>query len=284
MRCLTRFCEDDSLTSKFIEKSGHGACLDLFRPYRKDHKNIFQGLKLLHHLVQARKDKKQEFFFAGIPEKIIDSYDLEWPIDIQKQIICLFSEMAEIEDFKEILANKFLEELVRIMKHNISNKTIIRNGIKLLYICSDNIATVEILIHQKANEMADEIIKRHFKFETILKYNLLFMENMIMMHESSRNIYLNMKTDVKVKRIYDKTHEPEQEEVHQISERVLKLFEGDFINLKDSFLEVEPGNVEKKNSDLSEEDLEELKKSIPDEVKNYLWKGKIFRIYGEDKV
>ena len=68
--------------------------VDLFKDFTKDHKTIFQALKLLTLLVKENKDKLSEFVVAGIPGKIIKHFNNEWPVDIIKDSILLFSRMS----------------------------------------------------------------------------------------------------------------------------------------------------------------------------------------------
>ena len=41
-----------------------------------------------------------------------------------------------------MLAKDFLEELILIINTNFKNKSVVKNGVKLLAICSDNISSV----------------------------------------------------------------------------------------------------------------------------------------------
>ena len=43
---------------------------------------------------------------------------------------------------KDLLAKDFLDELILIINTNFKNKSVVKNGIKLLSICSDNISSV----------------------------------------------------------------------------------------------------------------------------------------------
>ena len=79
LRCLTKFSEHKELGDKIMEKGGHAAAVDIFKPYSNDMKNIFQTLKLLYGLVNTHEDKLEEFVFAGVPEKIISEFNQDWP-------------------------------------------------------------------------------------------------------------------------------------------------------------------------------------------------------------
>ena len=46
----------------------------------------------------------EDFVFAGVPEKIIQNFDHEWPLDIIKETIGLFYEMAPNQEVKNLLS------------------------------------------------------------------------------------------------------------------------------------------------------------------------------------
>ena len=51
-------------------------------------------------LIHKYPDRLDEFLMAGIPEKIIDEFDREWPIEIIKKIIELFARMVRNDHVK----------------------------------------------------------------------------------------------------------------------------------------------------------------------------------------
>ena len=290
LRCLTRFCEFRPLSDKFMEKRGHGVTVDLFKPYQKELKIIFQSLKLLTGLVNKYKDKLEDFAFAGIPEKVIISFDMEWPVEIIKQIIDLFAKMAKIEMVKDILAEQFLEDLIKIMNQYFKNKSIIRNGTKLLSICSDNITSVETIKHQKGNELADKILKKYISSESIINQNLLLMENMIRMNTESKPEYLSLKTDDKVENIIETTDPEMQRELNSQAVIVLDLLrDKKFVDINMSEIPDEEYESKFEDDKKNEEPLQapepdNLEKLLPPDVQKFLKQGRILRVYGEDGV
>ena len=59
---------------------------------------------------------------AGIPEKIIQEFDNEWPVEVLKKIIELFARMVKNEEVKNQIAEYFLSDLLRIMNDFFKNK------------------------------------------------------------------------------------------------------------------------------------------------------------------
>lgn len=291
LRCLTRFCQFKPLSDKFMEKRGHGVTIDLFKPYQKELKIIFQSLKLLTGLVNKYSDKLEDFAFAGIPEKIIESFDMEWPVEIIKQIIDLFAKMTKIEMVKEILAEQFLEDLIKIMNKYFSKKSIIRNGTKLLSICSDNITSVDIIKHKEGNKLAHEILKKYISSESIINQNLILMENMIRMHKGSKSEYLSLKTDDKVENIVETTDPEMQKELNSQAITVLNLLrDKKFEEMKISEIQDEPideetsQNEENNLNSVPPQEDKDLEKLLPPDVQKFLKQGRILRVYGEDGV
>lgn len=94
-------------------------------------------------LVKNNPDKLEDFVFAGIPEKIIENFDKEWPVEIIKETIALFNKMVVHSEVKNIISENFLEELVPLLEKYFRNKNIISNGNHLLSLCSDNIVSAE---------------------------------------------------------------------------------------------------------------------------------------------
>ncbi len=142
LRCLTKFCEHKKLSSILIEKGGHEVTIDLVVEFNGDVKIVFQALKVLMKLIQTYPEKIQDFAFAGIPEKIIQAYDEDWPIEIDKKVIEMFSAVAVMDDIKNVIAEQFLEDLMNILKNFFENRRVVRHATKLLAICSDNITSV----------------------------------------------------------------------------------------------------------------------------------------------
>jgi DNA-binding ferritin-like protein (Dps family) len=67
-------------------------------------KNIFQALKLISCLVKKYPENYEDFVFAGVPEKIVNNFDPNWPIEIIKKVIDLFARMAiKNENVKDII-------------------------------------------------------------------------------------------------------------------------------------------------------------------------------------
>lgn len=93
-------------------------------------------------LLETYPDKLEDFFFIGIPEKIIQSYHKEWPLEIRKKVIEILSKVAIIDNVKDLIAKGFLEELLLLIKEDFDNRKIVKYGTKLLSICSDNITSV----------------------------------------------------------------------------------------------------------------------------------------------
>ena len=73
-------------------------------------------------LIHKYPDRLDEFMLAGIPEKIIDEFDMDWPIEIIKKIIELFARMVRNDHVKNKIAENFLTELIRIMNDFFKNK------------------------------------------------------------------------------------------------------------------------------------------------------------------
>ena len=93
--------------------------------------------------MKRKPEKIEEFVFAGIPEVIIQNYCHEWPLDIIKETISLFQEMATNQEVKNLLSEQFLDDLVQIMDKYIRNKPVVKKGIGLLALCSDNVVGAE---------------------------------------------------------------------------------------------------------------------------------------------
>lgn len=79
LRCLTKFADHDLLAKRMMDKGTHAAAADLFKPYKDDLKNVFQALKLLTALTDKYGDRIEDFVFSGIPEKIVNSFNEDWP-------------------------------------------------------------------------------------------------------------------------------------------------------------------------------------------------------------
>ena len=79
LRCLTNFSRSDPLSLRFMDKGGHALTVDIVKPFRDDLKNVFQALKLLNLLADKYNNRLDEFVFAGIPEKLISTFNETWP-------------------------------------------------------------------------------------------------------------------------------------------------------------------------------------------------------------
>ena len=55
-------------------------------------------------LVKNNPEKLDDFIFAGIPEKIINNFEKEWPVEIIKEIIALFNKMVVRSAVKNIIS------------------------------------------------------------------------------------------------------------------------------------------------------------------------------------
>lgn len=89
------------------------------------------------------------------------------------------------------------------MDKYIGYKNIIKNGSKLLSLCSDNITSAESAKELKGNKLGDEVLRNYLTSEEILQNNLEFMENMIRMNKESKQEYLDMKTDDEIENLID---------------------------------------------------------------------------------
>lgn len=238
LRCLTKFVENKNLAQVFMGKGGPSSTVNLFQNYQQDLKNIFQALKLIGNLVKKYPERYEDFVFAGIPEKIVQNYDQQWPIEIQKKILDLFARMAmKNENVKDILGSHFLDQLIPLMNTYISNQSLVRNGVILLAICSNSVSSVDSIYHSKGNTLADRLLKDFITSEKILLNDLVLMENMILMNDNSKEEYLKMKTDDAVEKIYKSTSPTEQKEINGQAKKVLDLLR----SKKESPLEVAQG-------------------------------------------
>lgn len=60
---------------------------------------------MISTLIRKHPENFEDFVFAGIPEKIIENFDMNWPIEIIKKIIEIFARLAaNNENVKDILA------------------------------------------------------------------------------------------------------------------------------------------------------------------------------------
>ena len=292
LRCLTKFCEFKPLSDKLMEKRGHAITVDLFKTYQKDPKILFQSLKFLVNLVKKYEDTLEEFLNSGIPEKIIASFDIDWHIEIIKLTINLFLKLATLEIVKEVLGEKFLEILLQVMEKYFKNKQIVKNGVQLLAICSDNITSVEIIKEKEGNKLTDHIITKYLSSEKITMESLKLMENMLTMNEESKPEYLLLKTDLKVENIIETTDIDTQREIHEKAIIVLNLLrdkkfkEINLSELRESTItEEQPKTAKEAEKPLQKaEKKDTLENKLPMDLKKFLKRGQILRVYGEDKV
>jgi hypothetical protein len=96
-----------------------------------------------------------------------------------------------------------LSELIRIMNDFFKNKQVVRNGVVLLALCSDNIQTVATVQKEKGNDLICRVIKKYLSSEDIVYNDLILMENMIRMHKETKQEYLDLKVDLVVENIVD---------------------------------------------------------------------------------
>ena len=293
LKCLTKFCEFKPLSDKLIEKRGQAITVDLFKTYAKDPKIIFQSLKFLNSLVKKYEDTLEEFLNCGIPEKIIVAFEVDWHVEIIKLTIGLFLKLAGLEIIKDVLGEQFLEYLLQVFEKYFNNKQIVRNGVKLLAICSDNITSVEIIKEKDGNKLADRILKKYLSSERITIENLNLMENMLTMNKESKPEYLDMKTDFKVENIIETTDKDTQREIHNKAIDVLNLLrdkkfkEIDISEMPESDDQDEDEEEIFKNSEQKKEKKDTkdtLEKKLPMDLQKFLKRGQILRVYGEDKV
>ena len=78
LRCFTRLVENEKLAQRFMDKGGHSATLDALKPFRDDPKVVFQGLKLIATVLDRYPDRLEDFIFAGVPEKVIQAFRMNW--------------------------------------------------------------------------------------------------------------------------------------------------------------------------------------------------------------
>ena len=117
----------------------------MFQDYREKPKIIFICVKLLMKLIEKYPGKYEEFCFAGIPDKIINGFNKVWPDEIIRKILEMFCKVAKHENVKDIIADTFLQDLIELMNQHFDNKKLIKNGTRLLDICSDNINSIKTI-------------------------------------------------------------------------------------------------------------------------------------------
>ena len=193
------------LAKRFLDKGGPNAVLDLFKPYKGDMKVVFQSLKLLNILADKLPGRLEDMAMAGVPFKIIDAFNEQWDVKIIKPMLSLFTKMAELEPVKDILAAEFLPELIKIIEQYFKDKTIVKHGMHLLAVCSDNITSVETIQHEGIDPICDKVLKQFVSSEAILQHTLDLMENLIRMHNDAKPEFLSLKSDDKVEYIVNTT-------------------------------------------------------------------------------
>ena len=102
-------------------------------------------------LIDTYPDKYEEFCFSGIPAKIIKGFNKDWPEEISRKILEMFAKIAKHENVKDIIADSFLQDLIELMNLHFKNKKLIKNGTRLLDICSDNINSVTTIHMYRGN-------------------------------------------------------------------------------------------------------------------------------------
>jgi len=118
-------------------------------------------------LIDNYPDKYDEFCFSGIPEKIIKAFNKNWPEEIIRKILEMFAKVAKYENIKDIIADHFLQDLIELMNQFFKNKKLIKNGTRLLDICSDNINSVSTIQAYKGNILLVNTLKSYGNSETI---------------------------------------------------------------------------------------------------------------------
>jgi hypothetical protein len=77
--CLSSFAAHDVFADKIFRKGGQDAAADVFRLYRNDPKNLVQATKLIDVLTDKYPDRSIEFIRSGVPKKLTDQFDAQWP-------------------------------------------------------------------------------------------------------------------------------------------------------------------------------------------------------------
>lgn len=291
LRCLIIFADYENLAKRFIDKNGPAVSLDILRAFADDPKNVYSILRLNREITKKYPKELDSIVEAGIPEKVIRSYQREWQLEIITLMMELFQCCAEKENVKVVISEMFLVELMHIMDEYFPKRKIVKSGISCLSVVSDNVTSVNNLFYLDGNELSDKILKKYMSYSKIVLATLYFMENMIRLkdYDESKQKLLKMETDKLVEKIVDTTDPDTQPKLNKQARVVLELLR----NEKKEIMEIE---------DLEKSELEQLEKKpkvlntyretrpeflhnqIPIDVQRFLKQGKILTLYGEDKV
>ena len=155
----------------------------------------------------------------------------------------------------------------------------------LLSLCSDNISSVETIHYEQGNELANEILNKYLSSEHILYDVLCLMENMIRMHNESKQVYLSLKSDDIVEKIVMTTDKQTQTNLHNEAIVVLELLRGQKVESEDVIdVPIEDEKVTNRAERKEFIDSNDLEKLLPPDIQRYLKAGRIHRVYGEDGV
>jgi hypothetical protein len=291
LRCLIIFADYKNLAERFMEKNGPAVSLDILRSFTDDPKNVYSILRLNREITKKYPEKMDQIVEAGVPEKIIRSFSRDWQLEIITLMMELFQVCAEKENVKVVISEMFLVELMRILDVYFDKRKIVRSGINLLAVISDNVTSVNNLYYLEGNEFADKVLNKYMSHSKIMFANLLFMENMIRLkdHDESKEKLLELKSDILVEKIVDTTDPETQAKLNKQAHIVLELLR----NKKKEIMEIEElekselEDLEKKPKVLNtyrETRPEFMHSQIPIDVQRFLRQGKILTLYGEDRV
>lgn len=291
LRCFTRLVENEKLARRIIEKGGHGATLDALKPFRDDPKVVFQAMKLVQVLLDKYPERLEEFNFVGVPEKVIGAFKPDWKEDIVKMMLEVFAKVAVLPSAKAVLGEKFAHELVELVNQYFNTKPIVKNGMRILALCSENVNAVDNIKYEGGNKLADKTLERHLSSEPIVYHTLQLMENMIRMNAESKPEYLALKSDDKVENIVLTTDKVKQKELHDQAVVVLELLrDRAVVDLGDSQIPNDPAEetaVERQVESPSSNEANapnNLDKLIPLDIQKFLKQGRILMVYGEDGI